>query len=98
MQDQGVANWPEATVMVNDASKHNANGAKFNDWRLPTKDELNLIFLQEESIGGFLNYYYWSSTEYEEDNSGAWMQYFYNGNQSASGKGAKNLFRAVRAF
>ena len=98
MQNQGKANWYAAEAMVNDASKHDSNGAKFNDWRLPTKDELNLIYKQKESIGGFSIYSYWSSTEYEDDNSGAWLQYFYNGNQSASGKGAKNLFRAVRAF
>ena len=41
MQDQGArngggANWSDAKAMVNDASKHDANGAKFNDWRSPT--------------------------------------------------------------
>ena len=53
MQDQGLSYWPEATVMVKDASKHDANGAKFNDWRLPTKDELNLMYWQRGEIVGF---------------------------------------------
>ena len=47
MQDQGAANWYDTEAMVNDASKHDANGAKFNDWRLPTRDELMLILLPE---------------------------------------------------
>ena len=98
MQDQGVANWPEATVMVNDASKHNANGDKFNDWRLPTKDELNLIFLQEESIGGFdLGSLYWSSTEF--DSNTAWFQDFNSGFQYYITKGnTANKVRGVRNF
>jgi hypothetical protein len=97
MQDQGAYYWVDAEAMVNDASKHDSNGAKFNDWRLPTKDELNLIFLQKESIGGFnLGMSYWSSTEY--DNYRAWLQYFRNGYQSYYSKGSAANVRAVRAF
>ena len=67
MQDQGDANWFDAKDMVNDTSKHDANGAKFNDWRLPTKDELNLIYKQKDSIGGFPQTgLYWSSTTNSE--------------------------------
>ena len=97
MQDQGAYYWVEAEAMVNDASKHDSNGAKFNDWRLPTKDELNLIFLQEESIGGFyLSMSYWSSTE---DGSGsAWAQGFYRGVQFSRYKGKTSFMRAVRGF
>ena len=96
MQDQGRANWYNAEAMANDASKHDANGAKFNDWRLPTKDELNLIYKQKESIGGFSIYSYWSSTEY--GNNFAWFQYFYNGSQNVNNKHYSNFVRAVRAF
>ena len=62
MQDQGAApccdaNWSDAKAIVNDASKHDANGAKFNDWRLPTIDELKLVYLLKKSIGGFMDTY-----------------------------------------
>ena len=78
MQDQGDANWSDAKAMVNDASKHDSNGAKFNDWRLPTRDELMLIYYQRRNIGGFdLNGPYWSSAEF--DNYYAWGQLFWNG-------------------
>ena len=97
MQDQGDSNWYNAEAMANDASKHDSNGAKFNDWRLPTKDELNLIFLQEESIGGFkLDMSYWSSTEF--DNVSAWLQYFLAGIQEGNDKDLTAVVRAVRAF
>ena len=99
MQDQGAANWSDAEAMVNDASKHDANGAKFNDWRLPTRDELMLIYYQRDSIGGFTDtLYYWSSAEL--DNYYAWGQLFWygDGSQDNYPKTTRSNVRAVRAF
>ena len=64
-------------------------------WRLPTKDELNMFYENKEEIGGFANYYYWSSTEF--DNVSAWVQVFSNGNQSILNKFNSFYVRAVRA-
>lgn len=55
------------------------NFAGYSDWYLPSKDELNALYLNKASIGGFGDNSYWSSTEY--DNSYAWYQYFLNGTQ-----------------
>ena len=104
MQDQGAApccdaNWSDAKAIVNDASKHDANGAKFNDWRLPTRDELMLIYYQRDSIGGFTDtLYYWSSAEL--DNYYAWGQLFWygDGSQENYPKTTRSNVRAVRAF
>ena len=97
MQDQGDSNWYNAEAMANDASKHDSNGAKFNDWRLPTKDELNLAYFQKESIGGFgISGFYWSSTE--NDSNIAWKQDFDYGGQDVSLKAYTDNVRAVRAF
>jgi hypothetical protein len=99
MQDQGAAPWSDAKAMVNNASKHDANGAKFNDWRLPTKDELNLIFMQKDSIGGFKGLtltYYWSSAE--DDSNSAWNQDFDVGIQSSYYKTSTYGVRGVRNF
>jgi hypothetical protein len=108
MQDQGAANWWNAKVAVNDTRSYYVNGAKFNDWRLPTKDELKLIFLQEESIGsfsknaGFRDNLYWTSTE--GDNDFVWVQGSkgegdYQGGQLYSPKNlAMNSVRGVRNF
>ena len=96
MQDQGAYYWVEAEAMVNDASKHDSNGAKFNDWRLPTKDELNLIYKQKESIGGFSTYSYWSSTQY--GSASVWDQNFNGGYQNPISQEDKDNVRAVRTF
>jgi len=34
-----------------------------NGWRLPNKDELNILYKNKDKIGGFANSSYWSSTE-----------------------------------
>ena len=67
-----------------------------NGWRLPTKDELNLMYENKDKIGGFARNGYWSSTEY--DGNGAWRQGFSNGPQGNYGKVYYNGVRAVRSF
>ena len=70
--------------------------AGYNDWFLPSKDELNQMYLNKAAIGGFINDHYWSSTEL--DNYNAWYQSFYNGAQGSSDKANFKYVRAVRAF
>lgn len=65
-------------------------------WRLPTKDELNLLYENKEKIGGFADDYYWSSTEHDSDF--AWGQAFGIGFQSDINKTNNYYVRAVRAF
>jgi hypothetical protein len=65
-------------------------------WRLPTKDELNLIYENKNVVGGFALNNYWSSTE--NDNYNAWSQSFGNGNQNNNGKDTTRYVRAVRAL
>ncbi|NQY08162.1 MAG: DUF1566 domain-containing protein [Flavobacteriales bacterium] len=74
------------------------------DWYLPSKDELNQLYLNigqgsslpAGNIGGFAINGYWSSTEI--DNLNAWKQLFNNGVQYSNYKSASNYVRAVRAF
>lgn len=70
----------------------------YSDWFLPSKDELNEMYvnLKSEAVGGFAANYYWSSSE---DGAGdAWIQYFGSGFQYNSSKDFTNYVRAVRAF
>jgi len=72
-------------------------GGNFGDWYLPSKSELYLLYLRKNTVGGFANNYYWSSTEY--NNIGAWEQDFSSG--GLQGPAFKNLtyyVRAIRAF
>ena len=65
-------------------------------WRLPTKEELNILYENKDKIGGFDSNYYWSSTE--GDNNGAWWQYFGDGQQNLSYKTDNCYVHLVRAF
>ena len=98
MQDQGYTNWYEADDALSNASNHDTNGAKFKDWRIPTKRELNLMFgVYIGSNGANLNANsYWSSTE--DGNDYAWRQGFGDGNQFNLNKYNSIRVRAVRAF
>jgi len=68
----------------------------YNDWYLPSRDELNKLYLNQAAIGGFAAAGYWSSSEYY--NSHAWFQSFGNGNQFTNNKASTLYVRAVRAF
>lgn len=69
----------------------------YSDWFLPSKDEMNLMYLQQNIIGGFANTVYWNSTEYNA--SYAWNQTFPSGLQTLTMKDGNTWHvRAVRAF
>ena len=68
----------------------------YSDWYLPSKNELNKLYLNRVAIGGFTSNLYWSSTEFDEVN--AWVQSFFNGSQLSSSKNTTNDVRAVRTF
>jgi hypothetical protein len=73
----------------------------YNDWFLPSKDELNIIqlYLNGNGIGGFTAADYWSSSEYELNSSNSVSQNFNNGSYTwPSIKMAAYYVRAVRAF
>ena len=63
-------------------------------WRLPTKDELNIMYQNKSKIGGFANEDYWSSTEYGV--LYVWNQSFLTGDQFNFNKGSSAYVRAVR--
>jgi hypothetical protein len=68
----------------------------YSDWYLPSKDELNMLYLNWIAIGGVGHYGYWSSTE--TGNNGAWLQNFNSGIQWVTDKHNHVAVRAVRAF
>jgi hypothetical protein len=70
----------------------------FNDWYLPSKEELNYMFsnLASHGIGSFSDNTYWSASEI---NSGdVFVQYFGDGGQYISVKDEDHFVRAVRSF
>ena len=98
MQDQVGSSWYGANDLLSNPLAHDADGKEFLDWRLPTKRELNLMYVVfNNGNAAFLNWnYYWSSTEIGSD--GAWLQYFASGYQGYGVKDGTFYVRAVRAF
>jgi len=76
----------------------NLSSGGYTDWYLPSKDELDMMYvnLHLHGLGGFASNYYWSSTEY--DAGSAWIQYFSSGLQYYGNKYGASYVRAVRAF
>ena len=73
----------------------------YSDWYLPSKDELNKLYINRVAIGFSTNslpYGHWSSTEYDSDR--AWQQTFLNGFLTIGLKsgGNSNSVRAIRSF
>ena len=69
----------------------------YSDWYLPSKDELNKLYLNRVAIGGFSDFNYWSSTKLVNPDV-AWAQAFYYGNQNYFNKTYAFYVRAIRAF
>lgn len=73
----------------------------FSDWRLPTKEEFELIHpkLNLKKVGGgniFQSSWYWSSSEVDKQN--AWTHNLQSGLQASYFKDFKCFVKAVRSF
>ncbi|MBK7629083.1 MAG: DUF1566 domain-containing protein [Bacteroidales bacterium] len=68
----------------------------YNDWYLPSRDELNKLYLSKEKIGAFTLNFYWSSSEFGIGHS--WYQHFFNGTQGNVNKDNLANVRAIRSF
>ncbi len=68
----------------------------YSDWYLPSKDELNKLYVNRVAIGGFASSWYWSSAEFDYDS--AWSFAFSGGLAANFGKNTTVYVRAVRAF
>ena len=102
----GVGSGYENTYSAMTGTEHpaaevvrNATHGGYDDWFLPSRDELNEMYenLHEEGLGGFASAPYWSSSEVSALN--AWRQLFYgSGSQGGVNKGNGVRVRAARAF
>jgi hypothetical protein len=68
----------------------------YDDWFLPSKDELDKLFINKVAIGGFAVDIYWSSLE--DSAFDAWLQSFLAGSQGKTRKDRTYRVRAVRTF
>jgi hypothetical protein len=87
-------------------------GGGYTDWFLPSKDELNKIYLNKDKAGiisacdgMYPNDYYFTSTEYNgvqsksyNQTNHVWSQDFCTGQQFINGKKASNKVLPIRIF
>ena len=90
---EGFFTWKDAQ-----AACRNYVSCDYHDWVLPTKEQLNKLYLHKNDLESypFTCDYYWSSTEI--DASKVWVQGFGAGFQVQNFKTNGNRVRAVRPF
>ena len=95
LQDLELMNWYDA---MDTAESSTLQG--YDDWYLPSLEELELMYSTigqgGGNIGGFVNSFYWSSSEYYDFN--AWVVIFESGYTVVSPKSPINRVRVIRAF
>ena len=89
-----VAAQGEGTYAASVCDQLVLNG--FDDWFLPSKAELEVLFANRALVGGLQDTFYWSSTEHGEGS--AWEQSFGSGAQYYANKNFPIRVRAIRAF
>lgn len=86
-EDLGTVDWSSAKLLC-----ENSTVAGFNDWRLPTLEELMTLYSNREAIGGFVDDKYWSSS------MGYSYHYYVNFNDGISNCATSSIDRCyVRA-
>jgi hypothetical protein len=98
VSSQGIGDGSDYAARLCSELIISEGGIDYGDWYLPSKYELNLMYLQRGLLG--LNTReHWSSTEYDENQ--VWMQSFLTGLQHLQDKLsplALLFVRAIRAF
>ena len=101
LEDLGEMNWDDAM-----SAAESATSQGYDDWYLPSIEELELIYYTigngglDGNIGGFENTWYWSSSE--DNNLNAWLidltYQFGSGGAGTGGKANTLRVRVIRAF
>jgi hypothetical protein len=94
---QGNSDTATSAAALADSHTVTVSGVVYDDWFLPSKDELAQLYSQKATVGDFVASIYSSSSETSEVQ--AWSQLFTNGSQfSVYDKVNPFYVRPVRAF
>ncbi len=96
---QGNTNAASSAAALADSYSSSISGAVIDDWFLPSKDELNQLYLQRAIVGGLVasvDTYYFSSSQ--RANLTAWVQSNFEGWQGPGNKSDAFYLRPIRAF
>jgi hypothetical protein len=84
----GLMNWT-------DSKKYCAKLGK--GWRLPTLNELQILYQKRKQISGFHDLHYWSSTV-DDNLKSAWSKGFFDGTEENINKDYRQSVRAVKTL
>lgn len=90
LEDLGCVNWSSAKTLCESSTV-----ADYNDWRLPTKEELSTLYTNRQLIGGFTTKRYWSSSL---SNSYSYYVDFADGTIGYTNSSNQYYVRAVRTI
>ncbi|MCX8485741.1 MAG: DUF1566 domain-containing protein [Crocinitomicaceae bacterium] len=92
-----IANCSETAIAAKRARAVTDGG--FTDWYLPSRDELNKLYINRNLVGGFVNGTYWSSSQGNPAYAYAYYQDFVTGdNTTWQDKNIPMNVRAIRTF
>jgi hypothetical protein len=92
-----IANCAQANIAAQRTIAVTDGG--YTDWYLPSKNELNKLYLNRSIVGGFLTDKYWSSSQASFwQSSHAYYQEFTNGSVDVYDKNSAIGVRAIRKF
>ncbi|HET9905586.1 MAG TPA: DUF1566 domain-containing protein, partial [Anaerolineales bacterium] len=91
LKEEGKYSW---TAAQRRCGAYKSGG--FSDWRLPTRDELGVMYDNRKHLGNYTKGIYWSGTEDGKDI--AWGVNFINGSPGKFDKGSANSVWAVHPF
>lgn len=85
--------WSEAIQVAREF-----RGGESDQWRVPNKEELELLYANKQLIGGFQIGNYWTSQPSKEDPNGAYVINFYNGYTYTEYRETPVRLRLIRKF
>jgi hypothetical protein len=93
-EDAGkMLKWLEAIQLAKDFRLGDSD-----QWRVPNKEELSLLYVHRQLIGGFQVGNYWTSQPSKEDANGAYVINFYNGYTYTEYRETPVHVRLIRKF
>ncbi len=93
VDDIGSGDWLSAKQLC-----ENYLNEEFDDWRLPTIEELRTLYSNKVYSDNFQGNWYWSSTENMDDSEQAYTLALPNGEEMSGTKSYELAVRAVRSF
>ena len=89
-EDFGKMTWWDALEACD--KLNTAEDRLHNEWHIPTKKEITILFENKDKIGGFKDDVYWTGEQVISQDA-AWVMYFENGFLTDGNNSAETVYR-----